>query len=64
MGITSNVSRPSANLTNVDAPRKGVRWQDETMAWSAESRTWAETAEIMDNDTRPTPSMINVTKPS
>lgn len=58
-----NQSRPSTSITNSSAPYEGESWDSDLNTWNNETRTWLETGEVMDNTTRPTTSITNLTRP-
>ena len=62
MSIT-NVTRPSDSMTNSSKPFHEVTWDSNTTTWDTETRTWDEMASIVTNDSRPSTSMINISRP-
>lgn len=62
MAIT-NTSKPTTSLTNITKVNIGLIWSLDLNTWASESRTWGDTASIIDNITRQSSSLTNIAKP-
>lgn len=59
-----NVSKPNSSIANQTKINIGETWGSNSNQWQNESRTWAETASIIDNVNRVSSSITNVSKPA
>lgn len=62
MAIT-NISKPTTSLTNVTKVSFAELWSTIDTTWASETRTWLETASLMDNISKPSNSINNSAKP-
>lgn len=63
MPIT-NTTKPSGSITNTAGVSFSELWSTITTTWASETRTWLDTISLLDNISKPTTSITNVTKPS
>ena len=63
MSIT-NISKPSTSLSNATKINTGVVWSADLNTWATELQTWLDTATTIDNVTKISSSITNVTKPA
>lgn len=62
MSIT-NTSKPNTSLTNSTKVSIGETWTTVDTTWAAETRTWLEISQLIDNITKQTTSITNTSKP-
>lgn len=58
-----NVSRPISSLTNSTKINIEETWGSNTTTWGTETRTWGDMASLIDNDTKISSSITNISKP-
>jgi hypothetical protein len=63
IGNMINTSKPTTTYTNSDKVAIYETWATIITTWATEIRTWADMASIMDNDSKPSTSISNVSKP-
>jgi hypothetical protein len=63
MAIT-NDPKPTTSLINAIKVSFAELWSTILTTWASETRTWAATGSLIGNTSKPTTSMINVSKPS
>lgn len=59
-----NESKPTTTLTNTGRPSTGLTWGEATMTWAAQTDTWGGTASLIDNSSRVSSSITNVSRPA
>lgn len=63
MAIT-NISKPSSSLSNVTKVNIGLVWDADLLQWQNESRTWDDTVSVIDNVSKVSSSITNISKPA
>lgn len=63
MSLT-NTSKPTTSLTNTAKVSFAELWSTITTTWASETRTWLDTASLIDNISRQSSSITNVAKPA
>ena len=63
MTIT-NTSKPTTSLLNTARISSYETWATITSTWASETRTWDDMGSLMDNISKPTTTIINISKPS
>ena len=58
-----NTAKPSTTITNAVKASFGELWSTITTTWASETRTWLDTSSLIDNTSRPSASLTNVSKP-
>jgi len=59
-----NTSKPTTSFANLTKINIGLVWSADLLAWSAETRTWGDTASVIDNITKVTSTLSNISKPA
>ena len=62
MSIT-NISKPTTTLTNETKVAFYETWASIQTTWATETRTWLDCASIIENTTRQSSTITNVSKP-
>lgn len=63
MALT-NTSKPTTTLANLTKINIGLVWSANLVQWQNETRTWGDTASVIDNLTKVTSSLSNISKPA
>ncbi len=64
MAIT-NTSKPSApSFANIARANGAELWSTISTTWATETRTWLDCASLLDNNSKPSTSITNVSKPA
>lgn len=63
MAIT-NQSKPSTSISNTSKVSFGLTWATDLKTWATELQTWDETISIFDGFSKPSTSIINISKPA
>lgn len=58
-----NTSKPTTSITNETRVASYETWGTIDTTWATETRTWAECASNIDNVSKPSTSITNVSKP-
>jgi len=64
MAITSNTSKPITSLANITKTMIGLIWSLDLNTWATETQTWGDTASTIDNITKQSSSITNISKPA
>lgn len=59
-----NVSKPTTSISNETKINIGLVWSADNLQWQNESRTWDDTVSTIDNSSRITSSITNISKPA
>lgn len=51
-------------MTNVDKVSFAELWSTITTSWASETRTWLDVSSLIDNVSKPTTTITNISKPS
>lgn len=58
-----NVSKPSSSMSNIAKAVGGQIWDTNTTTWNTETRTWNDMISFIDNTTKVSSSITNISKP-
>lgn len=59
-----NVSKPTTTLTNTAKVSIGETWGFIATTWAAETSTWLESSQLIDNLSKVSSSITNTSKPA
>ena len=59
-----NTTKPSTTLANASKVASFETWDSIATTWDTETRTWDDMLSLMDNASKPTASITNLTKPA
>jgi len=62
MSIT-NQSKPTTSLANADRVSIAETWATIPTTWATETRTWADCISLIDNASKVSSNMTNISKP-
>ena len=62
MALT-NTAKPTTSLTNTTKVINSEKWATIVTTWASEVRTWAEMISTWDNESKPSTTFTNVSKP-
>ena len=60
--MITNQAKPSTSLSNATKINTGIVWDLDLNTWDTELQTWQDTATTIDNVTKISSSITNVTK--
>lgn len=58
-----NADKPTTTLANTTKVSFAETWGAIQTTWATETRTWADCASLIDNTSKPSTSITNVSKP-
>lgn len=58
-----NTSKPTTALVNTTKINTGLVWELDLNTWVTETQTWLDTATTIDNITKISSSLTNISKP-
>lgn len=59
----ANVTKPTTSLTNTTKVSIGETWASILTTWATDTRTWDDCVSLIDNLSRTTSTITNVSKP-